>query len=231
MLPIYIICHASCKPPGYLCTYFDKKNIPYQKINIIKNKISEIDLNTTSGLVFMGGPYSVNGNHHWLADEINLIKRAIEQELPLMGVCFGAQLISKALGATISTASIMETGWHQISLDTSSLSAAPPLNLDNSFEAFEWHEDTFTIPAGANPIFKGLNLPNQGYVYGKILCMQFHLEMTEHMIHEWLGRYNDCLPEPSKSVQSHEQITSRLNERLINLHAVADKMYDWWLSF
>jgi len=231
MLPIYIICHANCEPPGYLCTYFDKRNIPYEKFNIIKNKISEIDLNATSGLAFMGGPYSVNDNLPWLDDEIKLIQTIIEKGLPLMGVCFGAQLISKILGAKINTASNMETGWHQITVDTSSLTTEAPLILDDSFEAFEWHEDTFTIPDGASPIFLGHNLQNQGYIFGKILIMQFHLEMTEHMVNEWLGRYNDCLPEPSKHVQHPEQITENLNERLENLHRVADKIYDWWLKF
>ena len=106
-----------------------------------------------------------------------------------------------------------------------------PLNLGDSFEAFEWHEDTFTIPHGAIPIFTSGNLENQGYVIGNTLIMQFHLEMTEHMVYEWLRRYNDCLPEPSEYVQSPEEITDHLNERIENLHAVADKIYDWWLKF
>ncbi len=231
MLPVYIICHSSCEPQSYLCTYFDKKEIPYQKINIIKNRISEIDLNATSGLVFMGGAYSVNSDHHWLADEIKLIQKAIEKDLPLMGVCFGAQIISKVLGAEINTALNMETGWHEISIDQSSITTCPSLNLRDSFEVFEWHEDTFTIPDGATRLFQGRNFQNQGYVTGKILVMQFHLEMTEYMVHEWLGRYNDCLPEPSRYVQSPEQITSGLNERLKNLHTLADNIYDWWLKF
>jgi GMP synthase (glutamine-hydrolysing) len=231
MLPIYIICHANCEPQGYLCTYFDKRNIPYKKINIIKSKISDIDLNLTSAIAFMGGPYSVNGNHSWLDDEIAFIKTIIEKDIPLMGVCFGAQVISKALGAEITMASSIETGWHQIKMDPQNFPVDPALDLSDSFEAFEWHEDTFSIPDDATPMFNGLNLKNQGYIYKKVLVMQFHLEMTEHMVHEWLGRYNDCLPEPSAHVQSSEQITSRLNERLTNLNQTADKIYDWWLKF
>jgi len=230
MLPIYIICHANCEPPGYLCSYFDKRNIPYRKINIIKNEISDIDLDATSGLTLMGGPYSVNEDHPWLADEIKLIQKAIVKDIPLMGVCLGAQLVSRALGAEVNTATNMQTGWHQIMLDTSKLASDQVLNLDNSFEAFEWHEDTFSVPSGATLLFKGCGPEAQGYLYGKVLTMQFHLEMTEHMVHEWLTRYNDCLPEPSDYVQSPEQITDRLSERLENLHAVADKIYDWWLS-
>lgn len=231
MLPIYIICHANCEPPGYLCTYFDKRNISYIKTNIIENETSEPDLDTLSGLVFMGGPYGVNDNHPWLDKEIALIRKAVDKNIPLMGVCFGAQLISKALGAEVRAASHMEAGWHRIVADRSRLASVKTLSLNDSFEAFEWHEDTFTIPEGAIPIFMGSGgIENQGYLYGKILTMQFHLEMTEHMVYDWLERYKDCMPDPSDTVQSPEQITEVLDERLDNLHIVADKIYDWWLS-
>ena len=231
MLPIYIICHANCEPPGYLCTYFDKRNISYIKTNIIENETSEVDLDALSGLVFMGGPYGVNDNHLILLVEMKFIQRAIEYDIPIMGVCFGAQLISQALGAEVKKASNMEAGWHRIVSDTSSLAVDHRLNLEDSFEVFEWHEDTFTIPEGAIPIFMGSGgIENQGYLYGKILTMQFHLEMTEHMVYDWLERYKDCMPDPSDTVQSPEQITEVLDERLDNLHIVADKIYDWWLS-
>ena len=231
MLPISIICHANCEPPGYLCTFFDKRDISYNKTNAIDNVISEIDLDMISGLVFMGGPYSVNDHHPWLKVEMKFIQRAIEYDIPIMGVCFGAQLISQALGAEVKKASNMEAGWHRIVSDTSSLAVEHRLNLEDSFEVFEWHEDTFSIPAGAIPIFMGSGgIENQGYSYGNILTMQFHLEMTEHMVYDWLERYKDCMPNPSDTVQSAEQITERLDERLVNLHTVADKIYDWWLS-
>lgn len=231
MLPIYIICHAECQPSAYLCHYLEKKNILFGKLNAINNKISSLDLNTIAGLVFMGGPYSVNDDLPWLDDEIKFIQRAIEKNIPIMGVCFGAQLISKALNAEVSVAENAEIGWHNVVVDTSQLIDLHPLNLDNTIEVFEWHEDIYVMPEGAVPIFTSQKLGNQGYLYGNILAMQFHLEMTEHMVYEWLDRYEGCLPETSPSVQSPEQITEHLNERLTNLHAHADTIYDWWLKF
>ena len=230
MLPIAIICHANCEPPGYLCIYFDKKNIPYQKINILEQPLSGDDLDLFSGMIFMGGPYSVNENHNWLDKEKSLIRSAIEKDTPMMGVCFGAQLISKALGAEVVPAEKMEAGWHRIEVDTSKLNNDHGLKLDKSFEVFEWHEDSFTLPNGAIPIFKGNGTENQGYVCGKILAMQFHLEMTEYMVSEWLDRYKECLPKRLGSVQSYKQITVSLNKRLTNLHAIADTIYDWWVG-
>lgn len=230
MLPIVIICHASCEPPGYLCAYFDKRDVPYKKINILERPFHATELDTMSGLIFMGGPYSVNDNHDWIDREKILIREAFKKNIPMMGVCFGAQLISKVLGAEVKPALKMEAGWHKIMTDTTKLKNAHALNLEDSFEVFEWHEDTFSIPDGAIPIFKGNGIENQGYVYGKILAMQFHLEMTEQMVSEWLDRYKECLPKRLGSIQSYKEITKHLDERIDSLHTVADKIYDWWLD-
>jgi GMP synthase (glutamine-hydrolysing) len=230
MRPLHIICHANCDPPGYLCTYLDKKAILYRKTTITKNELSEIDLEAISGLILMGGPHSVNGSQPWLDGEFRFIREAIDKDIPMMGVCFGAQLISKALGAKVSPAATMEAGWHRIVADTSKLAHDKTADLPDTFEAFEWHEETFAIPDGAIPIFKGRSIEHQGYLHGRVFAMQFHLEMTEHMVYEWLNRYKDCLPAPSDTVQSHAQITECLKERLDELHAVADKLYDWWLK-
>ncbi|MCK5647457.1 MAG: gamma-glutamyl-gamma-aminobutyrate hydrolase family protein [Gammaproteobacteria bacterium] len=230
MLPIYIVCHAGCDPQGYLCTYFDKKNIPFKKINALKDDITSLDLTAIGGLIFMGGPYSVYDDHPWLKGEFQLIQKAIDRDILIMGVCFGAQLVSKALGANVRHTDHVEIGWHMIEADTSKLAHLHPLNLEKNFEVFEWHEDVFSTPEGAIPIFSGSNHENQGYLLGNILVMQFHLEMTEHMVNEWISRYQNCLPEPSQSAQSPEQITERLSARLDKLHEHADKIYDWWLN-
>lgn len=178
----------------------------------------------------MGGPYSVYDKHAWIEDEKKLIRKAIVKEIPLMGVCFGAQLISTVLGAEVKPAEKMEAGWHSIRVDTSLLKHTHSLNLQNSFEVFEWHEDTFTIPDGAIPVFKGSGIKNQGYILNNILAMQFHLEVTEHMVSEWIERYKECLPKRLGSIQGYKEITKQLVERINNLHAVADEIYDWWIE-
>ena len=99
MLPIVIICHARCEPPGYLCTYLDNRQVAYKKIHIDEQALSTIQLSELSGLILMGGPHNANDEHDWIAQEIRLIQQAVVADIPLMGVCFGAQVISKALGA------------------------------------------------------------------------------------------------------------------------------------
>lgn len=230
LLPIYIVCHADCKQSAYLCNFFDDRNISYEKINGISDDLATLDLAAIAGIVVMGGRYSINDEHDWISDELKFLQEVIEKDIPLMGVCFGAQMISKVLGAEVSVAQHMEAGWHTIKADTSKLSACSSLDLDEYIDVFEWHEDTFELPDGAIPIFSGRNIKNQGYLLNKVLAMQFHLEMTEEMVHEWLRRYCDCMPRASRYVQSPQQITERLDERLINLHGVADKIYGWWLS-
>ena len=184
MLPIYIVCHADCEPSSYLCSFFENNNVSYKKINAIKDDIRALDLTAIAGFIFMGGPYSVYDDHPWLINELQFIQEVIDRDMLVMGVCFGAQLVSQVLGAKVSKADQMEIGWHLIETDTSQLDHLHPLNLEKNIEVFEWHEDVFTIPKGAVPIFSGINHENQGYLLGNILVMQFHLEMTEHMINE-----------------------------------------------
>ena len=152
MSPLYIIHHADIEHNAYLCDYLDKRNIEYKKINGISDDISILDTADLSGIIIIGGRYSVTEDHDWITNEIKFIQRAIRKDIPLMGVCFGAQLISKALGAEVTVAENMEAGWHTIESDTSKLVNGFNIELDDSFEVFEWHEDTFSIPEGATPI-------------------------------------------------------------------------------
>jgi GMP synthase-like glutamine amidotransferase len=230
MLPVLIVCHAECEPSGYLCAHLDKRKIPYKKVNALSEDLSGLDFQSVRGMIFMGGPYSVYDDHDWLDAEIALIQRAVQQDMLMMGVCFGAQLISKALGADVCQAENMETGWHTVEVDTSRITHLPELQLEREIEVFEWHEDMFTLPEGAIPVFTGKNHENQGYVIGRVFAMQFHMEITETMVHQWLERYEDCIPKPSLSVQNAEQITENFEQKLKSLHKNADIIYDWWLS-
>ena len=230
MKPLYIFRHISCDKTGFLCHYLDAQEIPYKLICVSLGQSLVCDLNAVSGLIFLGAPHSVNGPESWIGDEISLIRRAAALKMPVMGVCFGGQLIAKALGGEVLTSEQMQIGWHPVTTTKQGRALMVEANLPTGFHVFEWHEEGFALPAGATPLFSDNKGLNQGFVLGSCFAMQFHLEMTENMVNEWLERYQKCLPEPSLSVQTPQQVTERLSERLNNLHANADKIYDWWLN-
>lgn len=158
-----------------------------------------------------------------------MIRQAVQADVPVMGICFGGQLISKALGGATSQVPGMQLGWYRIevTLEAAALTGAM---LPSSFEVFEWHEDTFSIPPGGIPLFYGSCIKNQGFVHGQCLALQFHLEITPGKIHDCLAHDTESLSNSSACVQNAEKMLEGLAERINQLHKVADILFSWWLS-
>jgi len=185
-------------------------------------------LDGIGGLVFMGGPMSVNDDLPWISDELTLIRLAGEREVPVLGHCLGGQLIAKALGATVHANAVREIGWHDVAQADGS---SPWLSdLPERFEAFHWHGETFDLPPGAVHLFQSKWCRHQAFSHGNMLALQFHVEMTAAMVQEWSDLYREQLAEPSPSVQSHQAMTAHLEERAARLNAIADALYGRWLA-
>jgi len=229
MKPLRIFQHDACGGLGYLGTYLDQRHIPYEMIHINEGEPIPPGTQDVSGLIFLGSTHSVNTGYAWIEEEIALIRLAVQASVPVMGLCFGGQLISKALGGTIRQAPGMQVGWYRIEV-AQEAAALKGAMLPSSFEAFEWHEDTFSIPPGGIPLFYGDCIKNQGFVHGQCLALQFHPEITQSKIQDCLTHYADGLNTSSACVQSTEKMLEGLTDRLKQLHAVAGTLFGWWLS-
>ncbi|MHB1464574.1 MAG: type 1 glutamine amidotransferase [Thermoleophilia bacterium] len=147
----------------------------------------ELDLLRSDFLIVMGGPWSVYDNYRWLEPETRLIRRAVEEEVPVLGICLGAQLIAAALGASVYPCGNKEIGWYP--LDVSDAGRRDPLflHLEARETVFQWHGDTFDLPAGAELLASSPLCPHQAFRYGRsTYALQFHLEVTAAMAAEWL---------------------------------------------
>src|SRR5688572_5270135 len=100
-MPIKIISHVAHEGPGYLGDFLDRKGVAYQLLCIESGDAVPETLDDTSGLVFMGGPMSVNDPLPWIARETELIQSAVDADVPVLGHCLGGQLMAKALGAKV----------------------------------------------------------------------------------------------------------------------------------
>ena len=114
MRPLTIFRHIACEGPAYLAAVLDRHAIPWQLVKIDENEPVPDTLDDCSGLVFMGGPMSVNDPLPWIERELSLIRRAQAENMPVLGHCLGGQLICKALGGTISANPVKEIGWHRL---------------------------------------------------------------------------------------------------------------------
>jgi GMP synthase-like glutamine amidotransferase len=230
MKPIRIFRHVACEGPGYLGTFLDRHAIPYEVVCIDQGIPVPHDLRKVSGLVFMGGAMSVNDPLDWVAAELELIREAHVKDVPVMGICLGAQLLSKALGGQVTRGASMEIGWHPVEIRDGCDGSDWLCGLPKRFVAFHWHGETFTSPKGSIHLLGSSCFPNQAFAIGKTLATQFHLEMSENMVQQWIRLYGTDLARPSRCVQDAQTITENLERKLHELHRISDLLYGRWVT-
>jgi GMP synthase-like glutamine amidotransferase len=162
-------------------------------------------------LIILGGPMSVHDTeeHPWLIAEKALIKKAIEKNKKVFGICLGAQLIAEVLGAQVKKNPYREIGWFPIE----NLVPNNPLleHIPTSFDAFHWHGETFDLPLNAIHLFSSKACTNQAFQYNQnVLAFQFHLEMTEEAIADLTSKAHADLIE-GPYVQSEMELINEVN--------------------
>jgi GMP synthase (glutamine-hydrolysing) len=157
------------------------------------------------GLIVLGGPMNVDQTdaHPHLETEVRAIGEAVDRGLPVLGICLGAQLLAKALGAKVGANAEKEIGWYDVS--PTEEGAGDPLlaHFDATEKLFQWHGDTFSIPHGAVQLASSPSCRNQAFRYGeRAYGLQFHLEVDPPLVERWLG------------VPTHQQEIADLNGRI-----------------
>ena len=229
MSPVLIFRHIAHEGPGYLGDFLREKKIPYEMICVDQGESVPDTADGTSALVFMGGPMSVNDPLPWIADELALIRQAIDRGIPVLGHCLGGQLLAKALGATVHANPVTEIGWH-MSTQIDNATAGDWLSgVPHEAELFHWHGETFEIPVGATPLLQSRFCPRQAFVYGNSLGFQCHIEMTAALVEKWVEESRGEL-QVSESVQSEQEMLHDLPVRIGRLNLIADTIYSRWLA-
>jgi GMP synthase-like glutamine amidotransferase len=143
------------------------------------------DIAEYDALIFLGGPMSVNHDLPFLRREMELVRQAIARRQPILGICLGAQLIARALGATVRPNSAKEIGWYPLRFTAAA--AGDRLFDGLSLETvFHWHGETFDLPPGAELLASSSICRHQAFRLGeRVYGLQFHLEVTPEMIAGW----------------------------------------------
>ncbi len=158
-------------------------------VNFGRDPEARPSLSGYHGLVVLGGPMNVDETDRYphLAAEVEIVGRAIAAGLPVLGICLGAQIIARALGAGVGRSPTKEIGWYDVR-PTAAGRADPVLGHLGPVETiFQWHGDMFEIPRGAVRLARSAGCPNQAFRWGeRVYGLQFHLEVDERMIERWL---------------------------------------------
>ncbi len=150
--------------------------------------LASIGFQTGDVVVILGGPIGAyeEKQYPFVLDELRLIERALKIGVPLLGICLGAQLCARALGASVYPGARKEIGIHPIRLslegERSCLRHLGPENL-----VLHWHGDVFDLPDGARRLAETDVTPNQAFSYGdNVLGLQFHIEAEPAQAERWL---------------------------------------------
>ena len=219
---------------GYCAQYLQRHGIAMRLFQLDRGDRVPDAPDGFAGMVFMGGPMSVNDELPWIPPLLVLIRQAIDLNLPCLGHCLGGQLISKALGGTITRNPVKEIGWNPMRAESHALARewlGDEIVDRRDLLAFQWHGETFTIPSGATRILTGDVCENQAYVLGNTLGMQCHVEMTAQMIQTWCRDWAAERADPTlPSVQTPEEILAEMQNNLCSLNQLADRLYGHWVA-
>lgn len=204
------------KNAGYeiSCTqFFNTEELP---------EIADIDF-----LIVMGGPMSVNDGQEypWLTLEKQFIKNAVEAEIPVLGICLGAQLIASAMGAKVFQNSVKEIGWYPVR------AVKPKRNSVFQFpeetDVFHWHGETFSLPDDATQIARSEGCANQAFQIGNnIIGLQFHLETTPLSAQAIVENCRYELVD-GEYIQSEADILSVSDERYLSVNSLMANILEY----
>ncbi|ASR44491.1 glutamine amidotransferase [Xanthomonas citri pv. mangiferaeindicae] len=138
-------------------------------------------------LVVLGGPIGAydEATYPFLADELNVIAQRLQRTRPLLGICLGAQLIARALGADVASMGHKEIGFAPLMLTPAGEASA--LTALDRVPVLHWHGDRFGIPAGAVRLAGTNACAHQAFAIGRhVLALQCHLEAEPQRIEQWL---------------------------------------------
>jgi GMP synthase (glutamine-hydrolysing) len=193
--PVLLVLHQELSTPGRVGHYFHARGIP---LDIRRPRCGDAlpaTLAAHSGVVIFGGPMSVNDTDDYVRAEIEWIKVPLAESKPFLGICLGAQMLARHLGATVAVhpEGKAEIGYYPIRVTPagrSMMGTWPEV-------VYQWHREGFDLPAGTELLAEGEIFKVQAFRHGRTAYgIQFHAEVTHAMMCRWTTRGHERLALP-----------------------------------
>ena len=226
-----VIRHVAFEDLGNLADVLRQNAFDIAYVEAGLDDFAQLDPLEPDVLVVLGGPIGAYEEHDYpfLVDELRLLERRLAAHLPTIGICLGAQLIARALGAKVYPGPTKEIGWATLRLSEDG-KRSPMQHLSGDQTAvLHWHGDTFELPEGATRLASTPLYANQAFSRGeRVLALQFHPEVTAHGLERWLiGHACEISTAPGVSVPQLRQDTQRFAP---DLQEPAVRFWQTWLN-
>lgn len=216
--PILTIIHKETTVPGLVGSKLSELGYRLDiRAPIFGDSLPDNLDNYAAALVF-GGPQSMNDDEPYLHKEIAWVQQVLAAKLPYLGICLGAQMLAKALGARVQRhdRALEEIGYYSVYATEAGKSLFPA-----QMKVYQWHKEGFELPDGAVLLARGDDFPNQAFRWGdRTYAVQFHPEMTADMLDFWTTQGADLLDAPNAQSRA-EQLAG---------HAENSGAVDRWLE-
>lgn len=189
-----VIMHVESEGPGSLGEFLQSYGFRLQTVKLYKEEKLPRNVQKFDAIVSMGGHMSVHDEklYPFLKDEKEFLRRAVDKNIPILGICLGAQMIAHACGASIEKSSENEVGWKEVFVTNEGRRDILFQGLPDTLQVFQWHEDTFDMPHGGTLLAIGKECPHQAFRYRNAYGLQFHIEVTQYILTEWFEGQQEC---------------------------------------
>jgi GMP synthase (glutamine-hydrolysing) len=179
--------HIHFEDLGILEPFLREQGYEVRYLDAGVDDLAAVDIASPDLVVILGAPIGAGDEeiYPFLADELALVRHRLDVQRPLLGICLGAQLIARVLGAEVKPMGVKEIGFSPLTLTEEG--KASPLAVLGAAPVLHWHGDQFAIPHGATRLAYTDVCANQAFAVGRaVLGLQFHLEADPAKIERWL---------------------------------------------
>lgn len=234
--PVAVFQHTEVGAPGSVIPILESLGQTCRIIRIVDGETVPERATDFAGLVFMGGYMSVHDPLPWIGQEMALIRQADALDIPVAGHCLGSQLLAMAMGGQVRPNHRREIGWQQITVENDQLAEEWwGQGVGTSLLTFQWHGDTFELPAGARRIATSPFCTNQAFVLRSLhMGIQSHLEMTPELVELSLQRNGAQLEreyqQQNPAVTSMGETRRDLDRRTAQMRGTLARLYSRWIQ-
>ena len=182
--------------------------VPEDKFATPNVEVNLPNFNQYDVIIPMGAPWGAYEDDrigNWLLPELAALKQAHNDGIPIFGICFGGQLMARALGGSVARSAKAELGWYEIESDDKTFIPTGPW--------FEYHWDRWTLPKGATEIAR-TEIASQAFVMGRTLGVQFHPEIDPQVLEAWLAMEGGCAEVEAEGVDVAQLRTHTADQKL-----------------